>query len=137
MIQAFIYTLKVWWTAAIVSPILILIFLPNQNHSDNSQDFIITCLVVFVGAIYSVPSAILFYLTSRWVNKLKVYLQKLILTVVSTVLTYLPFGLIKGIRLEFDNSTIVLLGSYYIVIVAGIWLYKLMLVNNESISIIV
>ncbi|SRR5258708_38854957 len=135
MIQAFIYTLKVWWTAAIVSPILILIFLPNQNHSDSSQDFIVTCLVVFVGAIYSVPSAILFYLTSRGVNKLKVYLQKLILTVASTVLTYLPFGLIKGIRLQFDNSTIVVLGSYYIVIVVGIWFYKFTPVNNESTNV--
>jgi len=136
MKQALIYNLKVWLTAVITGPPLYLIVeeIVNKHNQTNLEGGILFVLMsLFYGLALSIPSYLLLllsvYLSTRWLESGLV--TKLILTVVGTSLTLIPFLLVFG----HDDSitrieTIPWCFSYCVVIVIGIWLYKLALVKQ-------
>lgn len=133
MKETLFYTLKVWISSVVLGPVMYsasdILFEPKR-----SDDF--SCSLSFIafsvpyGLILSVPSFVILWLTTYGISRLKLSIMatKLWLSIVGTVLTALPFALIFG----HDDpsgylSTIAWATSYSLVIVVGIWFYKLKL----------
>lgn len=131
MKQAIIYSLKVWLTAVLLSPLLsVILFEPFDDH--NSTDIkgalFFILLSIPYGLVLSIPSWLLLWISVWLVNRLSTssIKKKWMLSIIGLVLSLLPFYLIFG---HDDNpvgeGAIEWAVAYCIVILAGIWFYPL------------
>jgi hypothetical protein len=130
MKQALIYSLKVWLTGVVISPVLNLIIEAvsgfNKANFEGAMGFIL--LSIPYSLILSLPCFFLLFLACFFVNLVSgaTTTKKICLTIVGAVLAFLPFYLIFG---GDDPSTyrtsMPWAVSYCIVIIGSIWFYKL------------
>jgi len=130
MKQAIIYTIKVWLTSVVLSPIAFIIA-DNLFHSNNriglygSLGFI--GYSIPYGLVITIPCWLILFLSAgSLVNrKLKMIYKKSIISVVGVALSILPFFLLfRGDDNGFDLYTKFWSLSYCTFIVGGIWLYE-------------
>jgi hypothetical protein len=120
MKQALIFSLKVWVTAVIIGPLLRLFTMRIIGQISHSDTELLEISLV-IGGIVSIPSWLLLFLATVQINKIAFTLavKKLIITFIGIIFTLLPFQvLFVGVPSEWSIY-------YCIVIVAGIWFYKL------------
>lgn len=120
--NALTYSLKIWLTGLLVGSLWML-----PSHPDKLFTFLpLLGLIIFSGFFLSFPSFIILFLLSRQLNKttLKVIPKKFILSVNGLVLTLLAYLLTVHFRFG-TVSDFHLFIPYAIVIVIGVWLYKL------------
>ncbi|AMR30739.1 hypothetical protein A0256_04535 [Mucilaginibacter sp. PAMC 26640] len=126
---ALYYSLKVWLTSIIISPILFLLIdlftKHNQTNLEGGVLFII--LSTLYGLVLSSISWLLFWLWSYFLLKLSISLIafKTVLSFFGSALTILPFVLFSRDHGFPDASTIMWALNYNVVIVAGVWFYKI------------
>jgi hypothetical protein len=120
MKQALIFSLKVWVTAVIIGPVLYILttrIMGQVSHNDIE----LLEISIILGGVLSIPSWLLFFIATVQINKVTYILvaKKLIITFIGIVFTLLPFyTFFKGTPSEWSIC-------YCVVIVAGIWFYKL------------
>ncbi|HEY4328004.1 MAG TPA: hypothetical protein VGN20_28730 [Mucilaginibacter sp.] len=130
MKEAFIYSLKVWLTGVILSPVLftaIDIIIHRNIYYDyqNALGFIGYSIVY--GLILSIPSWLLLWLAIIIVSKwgVAIELKKVALTVAGAVLSLLPFYLLfHNDDKSSDKDVCTWATTYCLVIIGGIWFYK-------------
>jgi hypothetical protein len=121
------YTLKVWLTSVCVSPVIITLYESLRLKSMSaSDDAVFVIFAIIFGGIFSMPCAVLLWLTTHGVLKtsLNNEAQKTVLTFIGAALTGLPVVLING-NLSLNNAIGYMTTLYAITIVAGIWIYRL------------
>jgi hypothetical protein len=143
MKQAFIYSLKVWLTTAVLGmrlAVLIKICLDTDHLIYGFQD-------VFGSAIYDIPVGIIdcspswiIFSFAVWLvakTKSRMLLKKLCLTSIAIVLGILPFGIVFWYQLTRPNywpdMAPEILG-YVGITIAGIWFYKLRAAANKPLN---
>jgi hypothetical protein len=121
MKKSFIYSLKIWLTAAFVAPLFLLLFKMNPLG------------FIYFGLMFSVPSWVLLMLGTQFFlqKKLTMMQFKIRLSVLGVILTFLPFWLLFPPKDIFSEEGMVfsmaLPALYAAVIVAGIFIYKIQL----------
>ena len=87
-------------------------------------------VMMLLGAAFSSPSALILYLIADYLSKrlTSLIIIKLLLTVISGILTMLPFWLLGDFKVNYNDLK--LYGPYCGTIILSIWLYRLELVNN-------
>ena len=134
MKQSFIYSIKVWLTAVFVAPALI-IGIQTLQHNYSLTNGIAYYVGVVVGGLYSVPSAVLLYLTVYLANRFYMgqIRAKILLTFAGGLLTLLAMvlscGGLPSIKEVFYTEV------YASVIVAGVWFYKLKMVERQPVEV--
>jgi len=139
MKRSFIYTLKVWLTSVVLAPPVIVIltklFLPHEMVFDNVANVLSSIvLLIYLATIVSIPSWMLLWLSTALIIKFNFSntYNKVILTVIGCILCVLPFYLLFH---EDDNPSradlAIWASSYMLVIVGGIWFYKLKIVSTS------
>lgn len=127
MKQALIYSLKVWLTTAIISPILIIIIRlmidATLIHSHTSGLLVLYLFMLGTGLMLSLPSAILLWLMaySIIISKVAVTFQRTLIAIVSFLLVCIPL-IIIGFMLD-TRDLIYHIGTYYLVTVIAIAFY--------------
>jgi|GEM_PF-3338017 len=124
------YVIKVWLTSVIGSPILLAIVSFIETASDFRPGDLGLFLVMFLfGAIFSLPSIILFYFSCRLSidNIDNIFALKGLLSAIGLLLTYLPFLVINGFHpvLSADQLPLKLFLMYGSMIIVGIWVYRI------------
>lgn len=125
------YSLKVWLISVVVSPVLYVIIEAIQKpriyqNIEGSLGFILYSIPY--GLVLSLVSWLLLWLSlcSLLMLKMSIKVTKLWLSLICTVLTLFPFWLIFG---HDDANSLngigALAASYYLVILGGVWFYKL------------
>jgi hypothetical protein len=140
MKQTIIYSLKVWLTSVVISPVLYIILEAIQKprvyqNIEGGLGFILFSIIY--GLILSLISWILLWLSlySLLMFNRDIIITKLWLSIIGAILTLLPFWLVLG----YDDpnpltGTALWAASYCLVIIAGIWFYRLKpLLNRKSI----
>ncbi|MBB6111858.1 hypothetical protein [Mucilaginibacter lappiensis] len=124
MKQAVIYSLKVWFTGVFISPVLVKLFWMIIGESSGSNA--IGALMLF-GGILSIPSVLLLFLSVLILAKqaIAINLMKLILSLIGIILTYLPIWFLNGRQFGLDSFMMNFFVAYTVIIIAGIWFYKL------------
>ena len=117
----FFYTVKVWQTSVWLSPVVI-VFAGVMG----TPDFGIMMIVAFMGMIFSLPSAALFGCSIYLLNgtKFNTLHKRIILSITGIALTILPFLFFPDTA-EILKDCKQIVGSYALIIVAGVWFYKL------------
>jgi len=150
MKQAFSYSLKIWLTTIVVSPLLIGLLLNEitiKLVTENVFDFLGGELFIMVfGSVICIPSYILqalllFYLNQR---KLKIWHKKLYLSIFALFLSILSFSILNC-QLLFDarnsisdylpGNIIFWVISVWIIIIICIWSYKLKAQMSKEIEL--
>ena len=139
MKQALIYSLKVWLTSVLLGPLI-----PGLISAVHVNDtlgfgravsgFVIWLLFAFIsGLVLSLMSFLLLLFTTATLLKtnLATLVQKLLFSVIIPVYASLPFLLVQDYQ-QYSPANKVLIISYMVVVVIGIWLYKLEPVNNAD-----
>jgi hypothetical protein len=137
MKQALVFSSKVWLTTIIVSPIIVGLlqsFLDPDTYS-YSDAFVGLIYCVPGGVIFCLPSSLLFWLAVWYVNKkkLKTYQKKIYISVGSVFLALIPFAILNAHTLFSPNywpSELPWVGSYFGILTASIWFFKLRPINN-------
>lgn len=123
--QVFIYSVRVWLSAVLLSPVLILI--PDgQLFKMTLSDWSIYLSVVLLSIFFSIPCFLSLWLAAHLLqfSSWHIMLKKLLLCIMGLAFTVVPFFLLLGYEATFnDSSSIVLV--YVCVICAGIWFYRL------------
>ena len=126
------FSLKVWITSVLTAPSILLIFLLfDKDHNGGFAGvMVIWIYAIFLGGLYSFPSFILFYLSSKIIYKqnwlIMIKIKKAVLVLAGAILTIAPFLIILGNELkESDSIYLKLLLSYTSTIIAGILYYRL------------
>jgi hypothetical protein len=137
MKPALIYSLKVWLTSVVLSPILYIIeeYLTHPGYYKWEGITGFVGLSFIYSALLSIPSYGLFAYMTYSINKLKtkILIKKIYLTVICTILCMFPFYLL-------DRGSIFLVSDlrwgcfYCFVIIAAIWFYELVPATKESIE---
>ena len=124
MKQALIFSLKVWLTAVFVTPLLLKLFWMIINESSGSN--VIGALIIF-GGVLSIPSVLLLFLTSLVLIRqvIATHSIKLILSLAGIILSYLPIWFLNGRQFILDNFMLNFFVGYTVIVIAGIWFYKL------------
>jgi hypothetical protein len=133
MKQALIYSLKVWLTSVTVSPIIIVLLTKTLWHRMYRFDslgniFGYWGMMIYLASILSIPSLLLLWLSSWQVTRYKATLpfRKWLLSLIGILLTATPFYIVfhseESVRVE---ELAIWMSSYSLVIIAGVWLYKL------------
>lgn len=131
MKQVLIYSLKVWLTSVVFSPVLFFIcdsMLHSNDLGNLSGALGFIGYSITYGLVISIPSwLILFLFSGSLVNRqLKLHYKRILITAVSIVLSILPFYLLfRGDDNGFDLYTKLWSFSYCSIIVAGVWYYRL------------
>ena len=131
MKRTLIYSLKVWLTCVVVSPVL---YCNIEALSESSLSkglvadggFFLYSLPF--GLVLSLPSWVMFWLSLHSVNMLNwgLVTTKLLISVIAVILTALPFVLLFGTDDPgSDKSLLIWPVCYCLVLVAGVWYYKL------------
>ncbi|TWJ03502.1 hypothetical protein JN11_01048 [Mucilaginibacter frigoritolerans] len=125
MKQTLIYSLNVWLTSVVAAPLLFLIFTLPKNTGIGIE---ILPFEWLMGGVLSVPSFLLLYLTSNYLVRLRfsILIDKIILSLVGILLTYIPFFLINGYHLILDGDQLSqpLFICYSCATVICLWFYK-------------
>jgi hypothetical protein len=126
MKQLVIYLLKIWFTTAVSSPLLLLIYgylIEKDSTAFSSTSFGVMLFAIIVGALCSAPSFILLYIISLLLmfRAIKTYIIKITLTITSFILVYTSFIIV----LPNASGRIQLTIMYSVVMFVTIWLYKL------------
>jgi uncharacterized membrane protein len=110
--------------------VLLIIALPGGITSAFELFF----LAIVISGLLSLPCLLLLYLACKYIVKYagNTTTFKLLLTLAGVVLTYVPFWIIDDFNplLDKDLLSQSLFISYCVLIVAGIWLYKLKPVSS-------
>lgn len=129
--KALAYSFKVWVTAlafgSTIYYILDLLEEPEMRKYAGVGNLFIFIQNVFLYAlIFSLPCFLLLFISVALVNLIHITIpvKKIILTVISILLTLLPFYYIEGGG-HWGQQAIMYAESYGSIIVAGIWIYKL------------
>jgi hypothetical protein len=132
----FNYGLKVWLTSVVVSPILYIlievIINPGYFESVPSRMAFIVFSIPY-GLILSIPSCLLLLASIYVFNRmsLPISTSKIWLSITGIILTLIPFVIMyHSYDIERRPAVIPWAISYCLVIVAGIWFYKLKLVKQ-------
>ncbi len=124
--NALVYSLKVWLTALLLGSLGAGMTLYDK---DSHISGLISWLgfVIFYGFFFSFPSFLILFLFVYRLNKkaLSVINKKLILSGVGLTLTLLPFFMMIKLGFMDSWSDIFVITPYAIIIVFGIWFYKL------------
>ena len=138
MKQALIYSLKVWLTSVVLSPIIDVLveFIAHPRYFDGFKaELGFIGYSIPYGLILSIPSWF-FLLTTLVIfeyTNAAVRTKRIVLTVVAAILTYAPFYLLFYSADDIRWFDTFLWGfSYCLIIVSGIWFYKFKPVNNEG-----
>ncbi len=127
------YTIRVWLTSVLFGPILLILGL--LMHSQGEYGILL--VAILFGAFLSIPSFFLLYFFTKYSTKLQdnIIITKCLLTIVGILLTYIPFYILNGYHLMLDGDLLsrYFFISYCIVIIFGVWFYKLKLVDAETI----
>ena len=123
------YSLKVWLTSVVLSPMLFLLIDSFTKHSQTNLEGGIGFILfsILYGLIISLLSWLLLWLSCYYLLRLSItqLTFKLILSFISSVLTALPFLLLFSRDDGFpDAFTIIWTLSYSIVIIGGVWFYR-------------
>jgi len=140
--DAFRYSLKVWLTSVILSPILYVLVDSVLNPKYISGLLGIFGFISYsipYGLMLSIPSWGLLWISCIFINKrtATVRLKKIILSIIGAILSLLPFYLL--FHLDDDNAhedVITWSICYSVIIIAGVWFYKLSLNHNRDKSIV-
>ncbi|MES2275348.1 MAG: hypothetical protein V4592_04955 [Bacteroidota bacterium] len=130
------FTLKVWFTSAALSPVIIALW-QMVYHNISGDDIAILLFLILFGGIFSIPSAALLWLAAYLIpikSGLNYPAQKTLLTIVGLSLTCLPFFIITG-DLSLNNDIGYIIIIYAITIVAGIWVYPLRPADSDTLEI--
>jgi hypothetical protein len=127
------YPLLVWLTTIIMPPVIYYLFDYIQKklgyeHTFNFNDPILLLLVIFFGAIYSLPALVFFWLINLKVNKLKIsiHLKKILLAFAGLVLILGSFFLILGMgTFNISMGSLYLYGPYIIIFTVSVFFYRL------------
>lgn len=126
MKQALIYSLKVWLTSVVAAPFLVLLIGLLARMADRVG---IVLAMFILGMLFSLPSFLLLSLSCRTLKSMqnKVVIIKAELTVIGVLLTYIPFFIINdyAFLLNRDESSKYFFVLYSLLIIFGIWYYKL------------
>ena len=124
MKSSVIYTLNVWLTAVLLSPVIIMLteWLGATNIAMGAALLIYG---VFMGMLFSVTSAVLFAFSTYVLNSidLKPWHKNTVLSLIGILSTLLAFLFVTGKSITIDGDYFCI--PYASVIVAGIWFYKL------------
>jgi hypothetical protein len=125
------FTLKVWQTAALLSPVLITLYTSVTKFRSSflqltSPDEVISfCFFGYIfGSLFTIPCALILWLVTLLANKyimMGVVSGKMLLSLIGFMLALAPFILLGMMN---TNEIYVPL-CYAGVIIAGIWLYSL------------
>lgn len=139
MKQVLIYSLKVWLTSVLISPIIfILIEITFKTRSFIDVNSVLGFIAYSIpyGLVLSIPSWLLFfaciYNISKFIRNLLTI--RLIVTLVGSVLSLLSFYIIFH-RDDDTTGVIPWALSYCIIIIAGSWFYAFNANVTESKSI--
>jgi hypothetical protein len=135
MKQTVLFSLKVWLTSVIISPALYLFYDAFRVHSKTNFEGGIGFILfsILYGLILSSLSWLILWLSTFSLLQLNysTLVNKIWLSIIGTGLTILPFLLLFGSDDPITYVTTVPWAlSYNIVIVAGIWFYKLKPMSN-------
>ena len=132
MKQTLMYSLKVWLTTVVVTPLLATLvlglFMRSSDHSEPIGDdlgFFLACVVF--GLAYSItPFLVMWYVGFRinsrsWATG-KVKMLLMTISIVLSALMFISFDLYRGFL---DWNTLYLGLPYIAVLALSIWLYKL------------
>lgn len=113
------YILKVWLTAVLIAPVLMMVLYSNDEGGWEVGNFY--ALMVTYGFVLSIPGVLLFWpvvLTLVANCNLKAWKMKLTLSIVAFVFIGLSFAILKLL-----GEYLIPFVCYAITTVAGIWLY--------------
>jgi len=126
------YSLKVWLTAVFITPLLIALasrVLEPSHGFDNVTNFFGTIAYMFAfGLVLSIPSWLLLWMFTTLLSKSSLGMAsvKAILSVIGVMLSIFPFIIIfSHDDNPLDPDVMIWVTSYSIVIVVGLWFYKL------------
>jgi type IV secretory pathway VirB3-like protein len=129
------YSLSVWLTSVILTPIIVTLYLARKENMPPDKE--IGPMMLMWGGIFSIPSLLILGLTCHYlVNRFHtVKAVKMVLTVISVILTYAPFWVINRFSFKDDSGTVSLFFlPYCLTIVAGIWFYRLKGVGDVEVE---
>jgi hypothetical protein len=132
MNRASIYALKVWQTAVFAAPLIIISF-NLMNNTDFGEALLTLAFGIGIGMFFSIPSFILFAFACNVIVNMgfKAVYKKIVLSIIGIGLTMLAFVLFSNGRLlEYLNNYF--MGIYALIIVAGVWFYKLEMSVNVA-----
>lgn len=127
------YTIRIWLTGALLTPIFILLF--NLFPSEGASDFLFIYLIgAVVGLLWSIPSFFILIISTSLLSSMQLRKNALKswLTIAGIVLVRLPFFVFdpQGSILD-DNSFLNIIFMYVAVITTAIWLFHLKQSNKE------
>lgn len=128
------YSLRVWLTSVIMSPILVELYLTWQDNS--APDSELAQLMLVWGSACSIPSLIALCLCCNHLvhRRDTVKAVKLPLTIISVILTYAPFWVLNGFSFADNSTASIIFIPYCLTIVAGIWFYQLKGVSDARLE---
>lgn len=127
-LNIFIYSLKIWLTSVILSPVVLIgigfITSGRYNHIKLPYDFYWYAIGLFAGLAFSLPSVAIFGLVAYGVAAINgnLLVKKLILSIAGILLTGMAIILVK--KVFSPTELIVVTGTYGVFIMAGIWFYN-------------
>lgn len=133
MKQSIIYTLKVWFTAGLLSIIIILIIgLISGGDADDAKDIGALTAICFLPLI---PNGLIFFIACLILYKLKFknILCRSILSIIATIITLFTMGIVWALALG-DETIILIAVVYLIIIITGIWFFKFKILTNPDVS---
>ena len=129
MKHALVYSLKVWLTSALIGPLLLVGFMVVQtSHTD--KDLVgFTLAIMLFGTIYSIPCFLILLLLVWILGKFKlgIIAKKIIASGVSILMIVLLTKIVFSYAQDHTLLTI-----YSAITVAGIWLYELGTIPEET-----
>ena len=120
------YSLSVWLTSVILTPIIVTLYLAWKENMPPDKET--GPMMLMWGGLFSIPSLVILGLTSHYLLRRlhTVKAVKIVLTIISVILTYAPFWVINGFSFKDDSGAVSLFFlPYCLTIVTGIWFYKL------------
>jgi hypothetical protein len=132
------YSLKVWLTSVVLSPMLCLLIDSFTKHSQTNLEGGIGFILfsILYGLILSALSWLLLWGFSYLLLQFSIttVTRKVILSFISSFLTIIPFLLLFSRDDGFpDAFTIIWTLSYAVVIVIGVWYYKIESIAENTI----
>ena len=131
--HAFFYTLKIWVTALLLSPVIIA-FCESSLSNVLGDCLALMIIGSIFGAIFSFPSFCALWLGAYLIVRYadwNIIIQKIVLTFLGIGLSILPFFILSG-SWTFRGERVPYSLIYAAVIVAGIWFYRLKPKGEES-----
>jgi hypothetical protein len=127
--QALSYSIKVWLTTIVFSPILstLTILIDARNFHDviNISMLLLGLpLTILLIGVITIPSAIVFYFSSLYLLKKDVtsFSAKIILSIIGFLLTCLSINIFGDFK--FTSAYLFIISPYLLVIMISIWIHR-------------